>query len=376
MESISMITLDDISWIKQLSTPERDRGVTRTYYSYPAKFQAKLPRGLIERFTQKTGDLVLDPFSGGGTVGLEAMLLNRRFIGYDINPFAILVSKVKTTYLEPDKLEATLMKILSGIQSNSESLLEVLDSVDKECLGSKIAKEINSLFTEISQEYSESVRNFFILALMHSIKIVGRRDFEQKSQGKKKSILPIFTRKSRKMIREIKFLPMVTLQPPEFKLASSHNMDLDDNSTDLIIASPPYKDKDVEYQKIQIQRRSLQRSKRSDVISKILGMKPLTKEKLCWTGNKGKNYWENTSISLNECFRVLKSKKYAFIWTGFKNQEDLLYYEDLLRKANFFYLNKILINLSDDRVASGRSTHHGKSTGMMEQDYLFILQKP
>ncbi|UCG90750.1 MAG: site-specific DNA-methyltransferase, partial [Candidatus Heimdallarchaeota archaeon] len=85
------LTNNDIPWITDLAKPERDKGYTRTFYSYPAKFLSKLPRGLIERFSKKE-ELIFDPFVGGGTTGLEAMLLERQFIGYDINPFAILVS--------------------------------------------------------------------------------------------------------------------------------------------------------------------------------------------------------------------------------------------------------------------------------------------
>ena len=40
---------------------------------------------LVERFS-KQGDLILDPFCGGGTTGFVALKLNRRFIGVDIDP--------------------------------------------------------------------------------------------------------------------------------------------------------------------------------------------------------------------------------------------------------------------------------------------------
>jgi site-specific DNA-methyltransferase (adenine-specific) len=43
---------------------------------------------LIERFTQP-GDLILDPFLGGGTTGVVALKLDRRFIGVDSDPAAI-----------------------------------------------------------------------------------------------------------------------------------------------------------------------------------------------------------------------------------------------------------------------------------------------
>ena len=49
---------------------------------------------LVERFT-RPGDLVLDPFCGGGTTGVVALALNRRFVGIDINPDCIEQTKAR-----------------------------------------------------------------------------------------------------------------------------------------------------------------------------------------------------------------------------------------------------------------------------------------
>ncbi|MHA2247448.1 MAG: DNA methyltransferase [Candidatus Hodarchaeales archaeon] len=366
---------NDIIWITDLAKPERDKGYTRTFYSYPAKFQAKLPRGLIERFTTEE-DLVLDPFVGGGTTGLEAMLLNRRFLGYDINPFAIFVSEVKTTYLTPIDLDLKLKIILKKYADIKKPTLNVLDKDDMICLGSKISHEINTLLESISNSLKDSsVKHFFDLALIHSIKIVGRRDFELKENWKNASILPIFIGKVKKMIRQISSIPKDPKFVPEFKLASNHHIELESASVDLIVSSQPYKDKDIEYQKIQIQRRSLKRSKRSDVISAVLKTDPLSKKELCWTGLSGKNYWENSLKSLNECYRLLKPCKFAFFWVGFKNTSDAQYFESQLSEVGFNLIVNIQVELSDDRAASGRSTHHGRPTGMMSLDYLFVVTK-
>lgn len=366
----------EISLITDLAKPERDRGYTRTFFSYPAKFLAKLPRGLIQRFTSE-GDLVLDPFVGGGTTGLEAMLLNRRFLGYDINPFAIFISKVKTTWLDPDILGSHLKSIVQDVNKGKTSVADILDADDRICLGSQISDEINSLFTSISYINSKNQRcqNFFQLALVHAIKIVGRRDFEEKSSWQDASIIPIFVRKINKMIQQISSLPKDPQFIPEFKLASNHQIDLESASVDLIVTSPPYKDKDVEYQKIQIQRRSLKKSKRSDVISTILETNPLSKKDLCWTGGSGENYWRNSLKSLNESYRLLKHNKSAFYWVGFKTTSDLHRFESQLSEVGFHLLTSIRVQLSNDRAASGRSTHHGRSTGMMSHDYLFVVQK-
>jgi hypothetical protein len=80
-------------------------GLTHNFYRYPARFSPKLARAAIEAFTEP-GDLVLDPFVGGGTTLVEAMVLGRHAIGADISSLATFVSEVKTTlYTEPE-LEA------------------------------------------------------------------------------------------------------------------------------------------------------------------------------------------------------------------------------------------------------------------------------
>lgn len=51
---------------------------------------------LIERFTYP-GDLIVDPFLGGGTTGVVAVTKNRRFIGIDNDPAAVEVAKQRIT---------------------------------------------------------------------------------------------------------------------------------------------------------------------------------------------------------------------------------------------------------------------------------------
>jgi hypothetical protein len=75
-------------------------GLTHTYYRYPARFSPEFAREAIQWFS-KPGDLVLDPFMGGGTSAVEAVAEGRRFLGSDINELARFVSKVKTTLLTP-----------------------------------------------------------------------------------------------------------------------------------------------------------------------------------------------------------------------------------------------------------------------------------
>lgn len=71
-------------------------GLTHNFYRYPARFSPALVRAAIDAFTEP-GDLVLDPFVGGGTTLVEALASGRHGIGTDISALAAFVSDVKTT---------------------------------------------------------------------------------------------------------------------------------------------------------------------------------------------------------------------------------------------------------------------------------------
>src|ERR1051326_2322441 len=73
-------------------------GLTHTFYRYPARFSPDFVRSAVERFT-RPGDLVLDPFMGGGTTAVEALASGRTFVGADLNRLSVFIAATKTTPL-------------------------------------------------------------------------------------------------------------------------------------------------------------------------------------------------------------------------------------------------------------------------------------
>lgn len=98
-------------------------GLTHNFYRYPARFSPKLVRAAIEAFTDP-GDLVLDPFAGGGTTLVEAMVSGRHAIGADISSLATFVSEVKTTIYSEAEL-ARLTRWATGISEGINIWLPV-----------------------------------------------------------------------------------------------------------------------------------------------------------------------------------------------------------------------------------------------------------
>lgn len=73
-------------------------------HAFAAKFPPQLPRVFIQGLTDE-GETVLDPMMGSGTSIVEAFLSGRRAVGFDIDPLALMICRVKTH--PADFLEAT-----------------------------------------------------------------------------------------------------------------------------------------------------------------------------------------------------------------------------------------------------------------------------
>jgi len=78
-------------------------GLTHLLYRYPARFSPGFASASIESYSSR-GDVVLDPFVGGGTTVIEAMRLGRRAVGADINQLALFITRAKVARPSPYEL--------------------------------------------------------------------------------------------------------------------------------------------------------------------------------------------------------------------------------------------------------------------------------
>jgi len=100
----------------------RVEGHTHLFYKYPARFSPRLACTAIQQFS-KPGDVVLDPFVGGGTTVVEALANGRYGVGCDLNSLATFVARAKTTFLT-DTQEAEIREwsqdAIPGLTYNTE----------------------------------------------------------------------------------------------------------------------------------------------------------------------------------------------------------------------------------------------------------------
>ncbi len=79
------------------------------------KYWSRKPWSVIDHFVSTysdTGQVVLDPFCGSGVVGLQALKAGRNFIGSDLNPFAVRLTKeTLDTNFDEESFKSSLITV-------------------------------------------------------------------------------------------------------------------------------------------------------------------------------------------------------------------------------------------------------------------------
>ncbi len=108
------------------------RQYTHGIHNYPAMMVSPISRNILRIMKDiKPIHSVLDPFMGSGTVLVESMLAGAdRIYGSDINPFAVFLSKVKTTALDINLLQSEAQRLYENIEQRYRENDIQIDGVD------------------------------------------------------------------------------------------------------------------------------------------------------------------------------------------------------------------------------------------------------
>lgn len=114
----------------------------------------------IEKYSTST-DVVLDPFCGSGIIGLESILQNRDFIGFDLNPFAVFLSNQTLNF---DFNEIEFRNEAKKLHDTLKSTIMSLYTVDKDIytlyniIGSGNKKDYNMVVCNYEFKNKSKVR--------------------------------------------------------------------------------------------------------------------------------------------------------------------------------------------------------------------------
>lgn len=285
LEKLNELLHSDLNFHNQISNY-----YLHNFHSFPAKFPPQLPKLFIEELTNPN-EVVLDPMVGSGTTIVEAYFANRKGIGFDIDPLAVKIARVKTTPLNRRELIKYGSKIYNNAKydyiKNRDKLSELLknhfDNKTKEFIDywflPETQLELISLLNQINMIKEEKYRNFFEIIFSsliitksggvslsldlghtrpHKIKalldndgnvIYGDKNFDiSKKNFVTKTIKSPIEEFRKKFNQNINNILYHSVGPkPEINFCDSQKLSLDNETVDLIVTSPPYASNAIDY---------------------------------------------------------------------------------------------------------------------------------
>ena len=107
------------------------------------KYWARKPHNILSSFISELvpeNGVVVDPFCGSGVTIHEAQKLNRKAYGFDINPIAVLITKVLIDPPQPTVFVETISRILDDIEPEITASFSSNGRIIKYCIHAIIAK--------------------------------------------------------------------------------------------------------------------------------------------------------------------------------------------------------------------------------------------
>jgi hypothetical protein len=146
------------------------RECTHSYYQYPAMMVPQMLGQLIRTITstEERIERLYDPFVGSGTVIGECMSHGLSFLGQDVNPLAILVSRAKCGPFDDVSLETSKACLVQKIRADQSDQVDIDLTYLQKWFCSDIAVSLSRIRRAIQ---SEEKRRFFWVALAETVRL-------------------------------------------------------------------------------------------------------------------------------------------------------------------------------------------------------------
>lgn len=349
IEALTKLPLD--YWdFKSDDTKEYTHGI----HNYPAMMVCPISRNIIRIMKEiRPVNSLFDPFSGSGTVLVEGMIAGlEKVAGSDINPLALMLSRAKTTRLDPVRLRAVVATLLCEIdraRSRFDLIIHRVDGYISDVLGlditakkgwgdeapkylkqfceendvaieipdfknigywfkPRVILELSIIKTAIKNIKDPAIRDYIFIAFSEVIRIVSnRRNGEFKMfrmpPDKVANFNPaVFDEFQKILYRNLEkmedFVAALDCQKTTSQVHVYNNnactlQDVPDDTFDLVITSPPYGDSRTTVAYGEYSRLSLQWIDLFDLTEKeIMGV-----DKSLMGGKKYRNGFEFTTNS-------------------------------------------------------------------------------
>jgi DNA modification methylase len=229
--------------------------LTHGLHPFPARMIPQIAKRLIIRYSD-VGDVILDPFCGSGGVLVEARLQGRNSIGNDINHFALLLAKVKTTPFVVefhdflDRIETDVSKYRKGDKKIKIPFFPNINHWFKDYVIKELAI-IRSIIEDV-----EDMKLRDLAKVCFSKTIFGASNIDLKSsyylrtlpkeelQRHRPNVFDLFKTSLADAIKRVNQFAKECQKTDgvwtKVMMGDARHLSLENNTIDLVVTSPPY----------------------------------------------------------------------------------------------------------------------------------------
>lgn len=224
-------------------------------HPYPAMMMPLIAREMFNLYGKGRETVFLDPYVGSGTTIVEAQYYGaKKAVGFDLNPLAMLISKVKTSEVDVEKIKKEIVNFrdnIDKIEIFNTPVFSIRDSWFSAETVADLSKIWNFVF---SLNCDENVVDFFKVCFSEVVRLSSEtRNGEFKLYRMPKKSLEQFNPKAIEMFNEIldrnvniissiEYQRKTTIKLNQDNVLNINNYEDLQDAVDLIITSPPYGD--------------------------------------------------------------------------------------------------------------------------------------
>jgi len=334
------------------------------------RWYGRLPYDLVDRLIlqySKPGDKILANFSGSGTIALEALRLGRNVTGTEINPAALLASRVKT-----ESTRFNINKFLQEIgKKNTWPSHKAENDIEEKWFTSKSLSSIKEIKRLIDKNKGTKAEKDFLtlilLSITKKVSLVDSRCVNHIVLDKKKKevdVVELFKRKLHSSFDSLKKVNSGFKKGVSVKIleVDARKTKLPNSEFDLVISHPPYLG-NVDYTNINQLENYFLGSERADVRAQDISTNSLEK------------YLESMFAVIDEAYRVTRKDGYICIIIGDNRKNG-----ELIPTFSYFIQHALKLELSLEDIfiwvlknKAGRGIkRHGHH---IDHNYILVFRK-
>jgi DNA modification methylase len=264
---------------------------THGLFPYRGKFHPQLIKGLINILNIQKGETILDPMAGSGTTNVEAALMGINSKAIDVSPFCQFMIKTKYDALTID------LKLLEQTKIENKKLFDF-------CKQGDVLKRI----AKIGDDNKIKIYNLAFLAFLDALgysKRVVKSNHEQLFD----KVLPRYIETVKSFLSNKYFDQNKIGNLNVLSDSDALNINLDINSIDCVITSPPYSFA-IDYVENDKDQLEFLGYDTTELKNRLIGLKGKTKNQ------KLENYFADMDSFCLQVSKVLKKGKYFVLIIG------------------------------------------------------------